>query len=424
MLGTVSIGNFKSIVKCKFEPKRFNVFIGANGGGKSNLLEALAFGLAATGGTLENDSLVARGLRLSSFNDMCSRFLESSTIEIDLTSTEGSTANLQIKADTSGFNPRFEITSSSVEPRTLLIAALSRPLAEEEPITRNHLHSLEALLSDDSISVTMRREGKKKFSLNFKVEIGDDVIMDDEEVPLTLEERGELVKRAFTALKAAGQAADLIRFKDFTIYSPERSALLRPRKDSSTPVGNLGEGTLELIQFLAKHRPHVFEQLGRHLHTMDWFESIELNGNGDSHSEILLHDKYVSAAFSSRSANEGFLLLLFYFAIILSNETPQIFAIENVDQTLNPRLCRRLAEELSIALRTSGKQAFVTIHNPVFLDGLDFRQNDVGLFIVKRNFDGHTIVRAVPRPERFSKGTQRLSQAFIDGQIGGLPENF
>jgi len=53
----------------------------------------------------------------------------------------------------------------------------------------------------------MKREGKNKFSLNFKVEVDDDVKIDDEEVQLTLEERLELVKRAMSAIKAPGQAA-------------------------------------------------------------------------------------------------------------------------------------------------------------------------------------------------------------------------
>lgn len=425
MLRNVSIRNFKSIVSCEFEAKRFNVFIGANGGGKSNLLEALALGLAAAGGTLENDSLVARGIRLSSFSDMCSRFLESSTIELDLATTEGSTADLRIKADTSGFNPRFERADFTFAPRTMAILLLTGQIAENKSIKRKDLYALTSLLNNDSLTVTMKPEKKEKaLSFDFDIDIPDVESGGDEEVQLTEDEKFELVRKASAAV-VAGDLGDLTRFKDFTIYSPERSTLLRRRNDASGPISTLGEGTLDLVQFLADHRPDVFAQLCRHLHTIDWFESIEFNGHGSSSdSEVFLRDKYVEQKFSSRSANEGFLLLLFYFVIILSSETPQIFAVENVDQSLNPRLCRRLAEELSNALRTSGKQAFVTIHNPVFLDGLDFRQNDIGLFIVKRNFDGHTIVRAVPRPERFSTDTHRLSQAFIDGQIGGLPENF
>jgi predicted ATPase len=306
----------------------------------------------------------------------------------------------------------------------MAILGLSQPLMDEKPINRRQLHTLERLLDgDDRILVTLQPEAKnEEFSVTIKAP--DAEVQADEDVQLTSRELRQLLERIAAALDVH-DAVELVRFKDFTIYSPERSALLRRRDDSSTPVGILGEGTLEVVHFLANHRTGVFEQLSGYLHTMDWFESIEFNGRGpSSESEVFLRDKFVSAKFSSQAANEGFLLLLFYFAMILSNETPRIFAIENVDQTLNPRLCRRLAEELSNALRQSGKQAFVTVHNPMFLDGLDFRQDDVGLFIVKRDFDGHTIVRLVSNPERFSTGKRRLSQAFIDGQIGGLPENF
>ena len=48
MITKISIENYKSITKLDFSPGRFNILIGENGGGKSNLLEAISFGLAAS----------------------------------------------------------------------------------------------------------------------------------------------------------------------------------------------------------------------------------------------------------------------------------------------------------------------------------------------------------------------------------------
>lgn len=42
MIKTISIENYKSILKLKLDLGRINVFIGANGSGKSNILEAIA----------------------------------------------------------------------------------------------------------------------------------------------------------------------------------------------------------------------------------------------------------------------------------------------------------------------------------------------------------------------------------------------
>ena len=57
----VSIENYKSIRKLTFELGRVNVLIGANGSGKSNILEAIAFGIAGARYKLDNEYLVPRG---------------------------------------------------------------------------------------------------------------------------------------------------------------------------------------------------------------------------------------------------------------------------------------------------------------------------------------------------------------------------
>ncbi len=54
---------FKSIEDLEFEPARVNVFIGANGSGKSNLLEALGVLSAAVHGRVDDEALLRRGGR-------------------------------------------------------------------------------------------------------------------------------------------------------------------------------------------------------------------------------------------------------------------------------------------------------------------------------------------------------------------------
>ena len=55
MIRTISIENFKSIYKLEFELGRFNVLIGANGAGKSNVLEGIVFGSAALSKKLDHE---------------------------------------------------------------------------------------------------------------------------------------------------------------------------------------------------------------------------------------------------------------------------------------------------------------------------------------------------------------------------------
>ncbi len=66
MISKIEIKNFKSIVDLKMDLGRINVIIGANGCGKTNILEAFAFASAASQNKLDNEYLLARGIRVPS----------------------------------------------------------------------------------------------------------------------------------------------------------------------------------------------------------------------------------------------------------------------------------------------------------------------------------------------------------------------
>ncbi|MBU6399146.1 MAG: AAA family ATPase [Verrucomicrobia bacterium] len=64
MIRNLSVERFKSLVKVdSLELGRINVFIGANGSGKSNLLEALGVLSAAAFGRVDDETLLRRGVR-------------------------------------------------------------------------------------------------------------------------------------------------------------------------------------------------------------------------------------------------------------------------------------------------------------------------------------------------------------------------
>src|SRR5258706_3248973 len=63
MLASLSAERFKSLGTLKIDLGRINVFIGANGSGKSNLLEALGVLGAAAFGRVDDETLLRRGVR-------------------------------------------------------------------------------------------------------------------------------------------------------------------------------------------------------------------------------------------------------------------------------------------------------------------------------------------------------------------------
>ena len=87
MLKSVIVNNYKSIKSLSLDLGRINVFIGENGCGKSNLLEALAIAAAAESGKLDNEFLASRGVRVTKPPLMKSCFDESTkndAIKIDI----------------------------------------------------------------------------------------------------------------------------------------------------------------------------------------------------------------------------------------------------------------------------------------------------------------------------------------------------
>ena len=78
MIKEINIKNFKSIVDLTLDLGRFNVIIGANGCGKTNILEAIAFAAAANMRKLDNEFLINRDLRLAKPELMVNAFEEGS----------------------------------------------------------------------------------------------------------------------------------------------------------------------------------------------------------------------------------------------------------------------------------------------------------------------------------------------------------
>jgi energy-coupling factor transporter ATP-binding protein EcfA2 len=74
MIRNVEINNYKSIPRLSFDLGRVTVLIGANGSGKSNILEAIALASAAAQDKLENEFLISRGIRVTEARFMRSAF--------------------------------------------------------------------------------------------------------------------------------------------------------------------------------------------------------------------------------------------------------------------------------------------------------------------------------------------------------------
>ena len=115
---------------------------------------------------------------------------------------------------------------------------------------------------------------------------------------------------------------------------------------------------------------------------------------------------------------------LFYLALFISNKTPNLFAIDNIETALNPRLCQVLISLLSKLAKERGKQVLITTHNPAILDGLNLLDTEQRLFEVYRTKEGHTKTRRIKFRNDLQDKPFKLSEMWLKGVMGAVPKNF
>ena len=138
-------------------------------------------------------------------------------------------------------------------------------------------------------------------------------------------------------------------------------------------------------------------------------------------------DRYMDATrniVTAYDANEGALYSLFLACLLFHPLSPEVFAVDNVDYGLNPRVAREVARIFSEYAKLTDKTIFLTTHNPLILDGLDLRNDDIRLFRVERNRKGITKVTRIMINELIGEeenSYSSLSQLWLSGQLGGMP---
>ncbi|OAV65760.1 putative ATPase [Bacteroidales bacterium Barb6XT] len=220
----------------------------------------------------------------------------------------------------------------------------------------------------------------------------------------------------------------LLSFTKFTSYCPEESSLRTFRDEYQLlPLGRKGEGLFKYLKELSKTEEGrlVIQEVAENLSLLDWFGGIDIPSNGFSNDyTVYIKDRYIAEGllyFDQRSTNEGFLYLLFYLTLFISKDTPRFFAIDNIESSFNPKLCTKIIRLLADLAKKHGKQVIFTTHSPFILDGLNLSDDSERLFVVRRNEEGHTKLRRIEyKPER----TKKLSELWMTGAIGGLPDNF
>ena len=362
MIETITVKNFKSITDMTLSLGNVNVFIGANGSGKSNILEAIAMVAAERSAQIEVNSMIQKGIRIAKPDLMISSFYgqpSNSTINVNISGTEGE----RIK---------YAITN----------------------------------LTPEDIYSTW----KATYS--------------------TGERRGNI--------KEAVEKTDKLReyLSKYLIYSLSINALRGLTSESlQYPLGLNGEGLDVLLNNISKEEIIQIKESAKDY--ISWIEDIFFDSEeiykmqgyklGRSKSNLYFRDKFMQKKnnlFSAENANEGALELLFYLTLFISRKTPDFFGIDNIENGLNPRLCRFLMKKICELAVKNGKQVLITTHNPAILDGLNLNDGSQRLYGVTRNDEGKTQAKRIQTKEQTGEQRMMLSEMWMKGLIGGVPYNF
>ncbi|WP_195475079.1 MULTISPECIES: AAA family ATPase [Bacteroides] len=378
MINKIRIRNFKSIVDLTLDLGRVNVIIGANGCGKTNILEAITFASMAGQDKLGNEYLFNRGVRITAPQYMMNAFDDANN-------------NVPIQIDVEGDNK-----AASTNACILYNESKKEWFNIGNIVNRDKIQAFLSALTQDGYKIS------------------DIARIENDNPDLFQSLQDLLIEKPSLA--------------SFLIYRPIENVLREANTQSPIqPLGIRGEGLLQYLKQVSQNIEYksLIENINEGLFMLDWFDGFNIPDDLLSNEyKLSIGDRYLNESlhyFDQRSTNEGFLYLLFYLTLFNSKETPSFFAVDNIETSFNPKLCIKLSEYLISAAQKNNKQVILTTHNPYILDGLDLSDDEVRLFVARRDLDGHTRVTRIPyKRERVNK----LSDVWMKGYIGGLPDNF
>jgi predicted ATPase len=386
VLKRLRIERFKSIYEEDIEFGAVNLFVGANGAGKSNVLEALGVLSAALSKGLEPTTLDLRGVRLSLPN-----LFKSSFKNHDLPKTFRLEAEFE--------NGRYEC-SIRASGKSQFLEFFS-----------------EALYDGHRQVFGRSNHGIKLHGA------ADQVPGFDRSLVETSRSVWSIIGPVTTI--SAGLRRELDDFSRFAIYAPQTAIMRGLAVDSRVvePLGLTGSGLAAAFRDIQDAGATEFDQILKIIWEPGWSAAVSTGSyNSDVvpsqvRSEGLLlyfRDKYMQARRSELSAydaSEGTLYLLFVATLLAHPSTPETFALDNVDGTLNPSLVRKLTDHVVNVVRSDAdghRQVFMTSHHPSSLDSFDIFDPGQKIFICYRRqrseaVPGSTSIRQLEPPPEMTK---------------------
>jgi len=396
MIKRISIQSFKSIEQAEIELGRLNVFVGANGSGKSNILEAIGVLSAAADGKVTDQTLLQRGVRPGVPSLYKSAFPTPGDRQTSHIYFSGASEDAHY--DVSLNNP-LKDPSPSWKFKTELLERGNYKVASRGPNLRNNPNTENGLAALKTVE------------------------LEKNDVALML----------------------MHRLQQYVIYSPTTPVLrgVAPETQPRQPLGLSGGRLPEAVHELLLSRTNggdgrIKKICNEALGLIGWAKSygsapasqLPLSPAASSSPRVIRFvDKFMKPkrnVLSGYDASEGALFILFLAVLAGHPHSPAFCAVDNADHGLNPGLATALMRRFSewVVSDDSERQILMTSHNPAVLDGLPLQDDRIRLFTVDRDNRGKTIItRVVVTPKLLEMAADgwTLSRMWTNKLIGGMP---
>lgn len=371
------------------EMRPLNVLIGANGSGKSNLIEAIGV-LRSAPKNLAEPVRRGGGVEEWIWKGFQRGEDASAIIDAKVLSKDHNIPLLRhaIRFTESGF--RFRLTKEQIENCGI------EPDFSQQALIHKYNGAADELTRDGTITPFHR--GNHKYEMSILSILKD---------PIHYPE--------LTGLSEAYGDIRIYRDWLFGRSSGQRSDFRKPQQ-SDMPSDRLEEDFSNLALFLSQLRrvPAAKKAVLSRLHDIyDGLDDFDVHAKGGMVEVFLTEGNFTIPA--SR-LSDGTLRYLCLLAILCDPDPPRLICIEEPELGLHPDLLPTLARLL---VETSKRtQLIVTTHSDILVDAMSETPESVVVF---EKHDGKTEMKRLTNDEELQDmlNDYRLGQLWLQGQIGG-----
>lgn len=350
---SIRIKNYRVLRSVKIQDlPPLSVFLGANGVGKSTLLDVFSF---LRDSLLHNVhvALIKRG----GFKEVVSR----------------------------GQRGPIEIELNIRDDKALVSYELHVGLRQAQPVIKRE-------------SLNYQRQGGQVWHLlDFCFGVGQAITNEDEYGQKEAQAEPQQVESPdILAIKGLGQFS---RFKQAAILrklfenwhlSDFQIAEARPSKDAaySTHLSERGHNLPLVAQFMYKSHPSEFKQILEKLkQRVPCVSKVEAEETVDGRIVLKFQDAAFKDPFLARYVSDGTIKMFAYLLLLHDPAPHSLLALEEPEKQLYPSLLEPLAEEFREYAQRGG-QVFISTHSPDFVNGVTLEE----LFWMEKREDNFTRV--------------------------------